>query len=38
MDYLDELELELIDLEYEEYINELVREEYLKSQKLEEYI
>lgn len=38
MDYLEELELELIDLEYEEYINELVREEYLKSQNLEKYI
>ena len=38
MDYLEELELELIDLEYEEYIDEQIREEYLKSQKLEEYI
>lgn len=38
MDYLDELELELIDLEYEEYIYEQIREEYLKSQNLEEYI
>lgn len=36
MDYLDELEL--IDLEYEEYIYEQIREEYLKSQNLEKYI
>lgn len=38
MDYLDELELELIDLEYEEYIYKQIREEYLKSQNLEKYI
>lgn len=38
MDYLDELELELIDLKYEEYIYEQIREEYLKSQNLEKYI
>ena len=36
MDYLEELEL--IDLAYEEYRDEQVREEYLKSQNLEEYI
>ena len=35
MDYLEELELELIDLAYEEYRDEEVREEYLKAQKLE---
>ena len=38
MDDLEELELELIDLAYEEYRDEQVREEYLKSQNLEEYI
>lgn len=38
MDYLDELELELIDMEYENWRDEKVREEHLKSQKLEEYI
>ena len=38
MDYLDELELELIDMEYENWKDEQIREEYLKSQKLEEYI
>ena len=38
MDYSDELELELIDLAYEEYRDEEVRKEYLKAQKLEEYI
>jgi len=38
MDYLDELELELIDMEYENWRDEQVREEYLKSQNLEEYI
>lgn len=40
MDYLEELELELelIDMEYENWRDEQVREEYLKSQKLEEYI
>nr|DAN83885.1 MAG TPA: hypothetical protein [Caudoviricetes sp.] len=38
MDYLDELELELIDMEYENWRDEKVRKEYLKSQNLEEYI
>ena len=38
MDYLEELELELIDLAYEEYRDEQVLKEYLKAQKLEEYI
>ena len=38
MDYLEELELELIDMEYENWRDEQVREEYLKSQNLEEYI
>lgn len=38
MDYLEELELELIDLAYEEYRDEQVRKEYLKSQNLEKYI
>lgn len=38
MDYLEELELELIDMEYENWRDEKVREEYLKSQNLEEYI
>ena len=38
MDYLEELELELIDMEYENWRDEEVRKEYLKSPKLEEYI
>ena len=38
MDYLEELELELIDMEYENWRDEQVRKEYLKSQSLEEYI
>ena len=38
MDYLEELELELIDMEYENWRDEQVREEYLKAQKLEECI
>ena len=38
MDYLDELELELIDMEYKNWRDEKVREEYLKSQNLEKYI
>lgn len=38
MDYLEELELELIDMEYENWRDEEVRKEYLKAQKLEEYI
>lgn len=38
MDYLEELELELIDMEYENWRDEQVRKKYLKSQNLEEYI
>ena len=37
MDYLEELELELIDLAYEEYRDEQALKEHLKAQKLEEY-
>lgn len=38
MDYSEEQELELIDMEYENWRDEEVRKEYLKAQKLEKYI